>query len=78
MVVSVRVTVPAVISAADGVYTAFNVLAFGLNVPVPPLQVPLVALPPTLPARVTFGLLEHTVWSAPALAVAPALIVMII
>jgi hypothetical protein len=60
-VVSVRVAVPAVISAAEGVYTAFNVLAFGLNVPVPPLQEPLEAPPPTLPASVTFGLLAQTV-----------------
>ena len=76
--VRVRVTVPAVISAADGVYTAFNVLAFGLNVPVPPLQVPLDAEPPTLPARVTAGLDAHTVWSTLAFTVAAGLIVMTI
>ena len=50
--VRVNVTVPAVISAALGVYTALSVVAFGLKVPVPPLQVPPVALPPTVPARV--------------------------
>ena len=76
--VNVSVTVPAVISAAEGVYWAFNVVLFGLNVPVPPLQVPLDAPPPTLPASVTVGLVEHAVWSAPAFAVAAGLIVMTI
>ena len=49
---------------------AVSVLALGLNVPVPPLQVPPVAPPPTVPANVTFGLLAHTAWFGPALAVA--------
>jgi hypothetical protein len=53
VVVKVNVTVPASTSAALGVYTAFRVLAFGANVPVPPLQVPPVAAPLTVPARVT-------------------------
>jgi hypothetical protein len=51
-VVNVRVTVPAVISAALGVYTAFNVVALGAKVPLPPDQVALVAPPPLTPARV--------------------------
>ena len=50
----------------------------GLNVPAPPLQKPLVAPPPTAPASCTCGLLEHTVWSGPAFAVAAGLIVMCI
>jgi hypothetical protein len=60
-VVNVSSTDPAAISAALGVYTAFSVFAFGLNVPVPPLHVPEVALPPTIPARVTWGALAQTV-----------------
>ena len=51
-VVKVSVAVPAVISAALGVYAAVNVEALGLKVPVPPLQVPPVAEPLTAPARV--------------------------
>ena len=39
-VVNVNVTVPALISAALGVYTALSEVAPGLNVPVPPLHVP--------------------------------------
>jgi len=42
----------------------------GLKLPVPPLQVPVSAEPPILPFRVTAGLLEQTVTSSPALAVA--------
>ena len=53
VVVKVNVTVPANTSAALGVYTAFSALAFGVNVPVPPLQVPPVAAPLTEPASVT-------------------------
>ena len=77
-VVRVSVTVPAVISAAFGVYTAFSAAALGLKVPVPPLQVPEEAAPPTEPASVTFGELAHTVWSIPAFAVATGLIVTVI
>ena len=69
MLVSVSVTVPAVISAGEGVYCAVSVVLFGLKVPVPPLQAPPLAPPPTEPASVTVGLLEHTVWLPPALAV---------
>ena len=51
-VVNVSVTVPAVISAAEGVYTAVAEVA-SLNVPVPvEVQVKLVATPPIEPARV--------------------------
>jgi hypothetical protein len=60
-VVNVNSTDPAAISPALGVYIAFNVLAFGLNVPVPPLHVPEVALPPTIPASVTLGSFAQTV-----------------
>src|ERR1041385_7970055 len=69
-VVSVSVTVPAAISAALGVYTAFKVEASGLNEPAPPLHVPAGAPPPTTPASVTCGLVEQTIWSTPAFAVA--------
>ena len=50
----------------------------GVNVPAPPLHVPLVAAPPIAPARATTGLLAHTVWSAPAFTVATGLIVITI
>jgi hypothetical protein len=60
-VVSVRVTVPAAISADVGVYTALSAVAFGVKLPAPPLQVPLVAAPPTEPERVTAGLEAQTV-----------------
>src|SRR6185436_12082659 len=68
--VSVSVTPPAAISAAVGVYVALSAEAFGANVPAPPLQVPLAAPPPTPPASCACGLLEHTIWSAPAFTVA--------
>ena len=53
-------------------------MLFGLKVPVPPLQVPVVAPPVIVPAKLTFGLLAHTVWSADALVTTAALIVMVI
>ena len=63
--VKVSVTVPAVRSAALGVYTAFSVVLFGLKVPVPPLQVAPVA-PVTTPANVMAEALAQTVPLAPA------------
>jgi hypothetical protein len=51
--VNVRVTVPAVLSAALGVYTALRVFLFGLKLPVPPVHDPVVAAPPTEPLRCT-------------------------
>ena len=50
---------------------AFSVEALGLKEPLPPLQLPLEAAPPTEPASCTAGLAAHAVWSRPALAVAP-------
>src|SRR5688572_22158803 len=64
-VVSVRVTVPAVRSAALGVYTAFRVALFGAYVPVPPLHTAPVA-PIWLPARVIAELFAQTVPFGPA------------
>src|SRR6478672_9876119 len=49
---------------------AFKVLAFGLKLPLPPLHEALNAEPLKLPLSVTAGLLAHTCWSAPALALA--------
>ena len=65
MVVRVSVTVPAVRSAALGVYTAFKVVLLGLYVPVPPLQVAPVA-PFITPAKVIALALEQTVPLGPA------------
>ena len=52
----------------------FKVVLFGLYVPLPPLHVPEVAPPPTIPARLTV-LLEQITWSAPAFTVAAGLMV---
>src|SRR5262245_25777604 len=66
VLVRVRVTCPAAISAALGVYIAFSAERFGLNVPLPPLQVPVDTVPDTVPFSATCGLVEHTAWSGPA------------
>jgi len=74
--VSVRVTLPAAISPAVGVYTAFKAVRLGLKLAVvPPLHVPVVIPPLILPARVTAGLVEQTGTSSPALVVTAWLIV---
>jgi hypothetical protein len=76
--VSVSVTVPAAISAADGLYVAPSVVAFGANAPVPEdVQRPPVAPPPTVPPKPAVALLEQIVWLPPALAVATRPIVMV-
>ena len=77
LVVRVSVTVPAVLSAAEGLYTALRVLAFGAYVPVPPDQAALTAEPPMLPARVAEAR-AHIDWSGPALTVAAGNIVTVI
>src|SRR6478736_5984434 len=77
-VVSVSVTLPAAISAAVGVYVALSVVALGLNVPAPPVHVPLEAPPPTTPASCTAGDDVHTVRSAPATTVAAGLMLIVI
>lgn len=58
--VNVNVTVPANVSAADGVYVGFRLDADGVNVPEPEVvqvPVPVVLVPPTF----TTALLAHTV-----------------
>jgi hypothetical protein len=45
---SVRVNLPAAISAADGVYTAFNVFLSGAKVPVPPTHAKLCGWVPVM------------------------------
>src|SRR5664279_3412508 len=77
LVVKVNVTVPAVTSAALGVYIAVNVVLFGLYAPVPPDHVADVALPPLRPASVTV-LPAQIIWSAPAFTVAAGFIVITI
>ena len=66
--VIVSVTVPAEISAAVGVYTAFIAVVDGAYVPFPPDHI---APPATVkvPLSVTVGLLAHDVWLAPAFTV---------
>ena len=72
--VMVSVTLPEVMSAADGVYTALTSVAL-LKVPVPEVvHVDEVALPPRLPASVKV-VPEHMDASTPAFTVAPGLIV---
>jgi hypothetical protein len=76
--VSVSVTVPAEVSAPDGLYVAPSAVALGANVPVPEdVQVPPVAPPPTVPPNVAVALSEHIVWLAPAIAVAAGAIVIV-
>src|SRR6185436_17896769 len=45
---------------------AFSVFALGLKVPLPPLQVPLVAPLPSTPASWTCGVAAHVIRSGPA------------
>jgi hypothetical protein len=52
LMVNISVTVPAVISAALGVYIAFKVVLLGLYAPVPPDHVALADEPPLVPASV--------------------------
>ena len=60
--VSVKVTLPAVLSAAEGVYVAPSVVLLGVNDPVPEVvQVPVVLPPLTEPDKVTIALLAQTV-----------------
>jgi hypothetical protein len=57
----VSVTDPAVISVADGVYTALSAVAL-LKVPVPAVvHVPVVIEPVIEPVKVTFGLDAQTI-----------------
>ena len=53
-------------------------VAFGLKVPEPPLQVPAVAPPPTVPLRPAVALPEQIVWLPPVLAVAAGWMVIVI
>jgi hypothetical protein len=65
--VRVRFTVPAVISAALGVYVGFNVVAFGENEPVPLLvHSRLVWKEALAPLRVYAGEPAHTLALPPA------------
>ena len=75
--VRVKVTVPAEISAALGVYTALSAVFPGLYVPLPPDHIPPVA-PITDPLSVTEGLFAQDVWSTPAFTVGAAVIVIVI
>ena len=77
LVVSLNVTDPEVISAAEGVYVAVSDAEL-LKVPVPEVvQVEEVALPPRVPDN-AYMLPEQIVASTPALTVAAGLIVSII
>ena len=75
MVVRVRTTLPAAISAGLGVYTAFRLAADGLNDPLPPLQRPPVA-PLTVPASWALGWLAQLVSAGPASASGAGVMVM--
>ena len=74
LVVNINVTEPLFASVAVGVYTALSVVLLGEKLPAPLLHVPLVADPPTDPARVTLEPVQM-VWGGPALAVAAGLMV---
>jgi hypothetical protein len=79
VVVSVSVTVPAEVSAPDGLYAAFSAVALGTKVPVPEdVQRPPVAPPPTVPPSGVVALDEQIVWLGPTLAVLALAIVIVI
>ena len=74
--VRISVTLPAVVSAVLGIYVAFKVLAFGVNVPLPlVLHVPEPVL--DVPFKVTLGLVLQTFTFAPAFTFGAGVIVMI-
>jgi len=76
VVLSVRMTIPAVISAADGRYVTSNVVASGAKVPEPEdVQKPPVAPPPTKPPKAAVSVLAQIVWLPPALAVTACCII---
>jgi type IV secretory pathway protease TraF len=65
--VSVKVTIPAAVSAVLGMYIVDKKLAPGTYAPVPEQdQIPVVVPPETVPASDVFALLPQTVWSVPA------------
>jgi len=67
--IRVKLTEPAAISAALGVYSEFNVVLLGVKVPVPPAQIPVEVGPFTEPEREEIGLLLHTDILEPALTI---------
>jgi hypothetical protein len=69
VVVRTITTLPAVVSAALGVYTAFIVIVSGEKIPVPNVVQPPPVETVNEPLRVTVALLEHTVWFTPAFAI---------
>src|SRR5436309_2716114 len=75
--VSVTVVGALAISPWLGVYCAFSLAGLS-NDPLPPLQVPVLAPPITVPAKVAIGLLEHSAWSGPALTTAAGLMAIVI
>ena len=75
MVVRVRITVPAAISAGLGVYTALRFAGEGLKEPLPPLHRPPVA-PLTVPASWALGWLAQLVSAGPASASGAGVMVM--
>src|ERR1700749_547034 len=78
LVVSIMLTLPAVVSTLLGIYVVFKLELLGENEPVPVLdQTPPVATV-TEPVKATLALLPHTDWAAPALAVAPGVIVAVV
>lgn len=78
LVVSIRVAVPVQLLA--GVHVALSVVAFGVNVPPAAVdQVPPVAVPPTDPPRPTVVLFLHiSASAAPALAVGPSTLIVLL
>ena len=54
--VKVKFTNPAKSSPALGVYVAVSAVLFGLNVPAPPVQIPEVVGPETVPVSTEAGL----------------------
>jgi hypothetical protein len=64
--VKIKFTNPALISEALGVYVAVKTVLLGLKVPEPPVQIPVVVAPDTVPERTVDGLFLHELTFRPA------------
>jgi hypothetical protein len=65
--VKIKFTEPELISLALGEYVAFKSVLFGVNVPVPPDQIPVVLPPDTVPERIDAALFLQALIFTPAL-----------
>ena len=66
MEVKIKFTDPEAISPELGEYVAFKSVLFGVNVPVPPDQIPVLLPPDTVPERTDEGLFLQALRFTPA------------